>query len=93
MSPRSCRRRTLIIRALITGDPDLFELVPGKLGLMSGAQFCGQCDPPYAHSNAAFSVLDVPTLTPTEAPWPGTFAGPAHDGHEKALIPPPGPSP
>src|SRR5262249_11129924 len=44
------------------GIPALFELVPGKLGVMSGAQPCGQCDPPYAHSNAAFSVLDVPTL-------------------------------
>ena len=75
------------------GAPQLFELVPGKLGLMSGAQSCGRCDPPYANSKAAFSILDVPTLFPTEAPWMGTFAGPSHDGHEKAIAPPPGPAP
>jgi len=69
------------------GEPQLFELVSGKLGLMSGAATCGQCDPPYAYSNAAFSVLDVPTLSQVESPWPGTFAGPSHDGHEKRPAP------
>jgi len=81
------------VPATFRGDPNLFELVSGKLGLMSGAQTCGQCDPPYAHSSAAFSVFDVPTLSPIESPWPGTFAGPSHDGHEKTVFPPPGPSP
>ncbi|HEY8208257.1 MAG TPA: tenascin-X [Myxococcaceae bacterium] len=81
------------VPAAFRGEPNLFELVPGKLGLMSGAETCGQCDPPYAHSHAAFSAFDVPTLSPVESPWPGTFAGPAHDGHEKAVVPPPGPSP
>jgi hypothetical protein len=67
------------------GLPNQFELEDSHLALMSGAQMCGQCDPPYAHSSAMFSLFRVPTLWTTPAPWPGTFAGPSHDGHEKAL--------
>lgn len=73
------------------GLPNQFEVEDGHLALMSGAQTCGQCDPPYAHSSAMFSLFRVPTLFPTLAPWPGTFAGPSHDGHEKVLYPPPPP--
>lgn len=68
------------------GDPQLFEIQSGRLAMMEGAQTCGQCDPPYANSTAAFHVFQVPGLVWTPVPWPGTFAGPSHAGFEGVLF-------
>jgi hypothetical protein len=62
--------------------PQLFELGPGSLTLMDGAQKCGECDPPFARSMARFQRFTLPGLKPAEEPWPGTFGGPGHDHHE-----------
>ncbi|PTL77066.1 tenascin-X [Vitiosangium sp. GDMCC 1.1324] len=62
--------------------PQLFELGPGTLTLMDGATTCGECDPPFADSEARFQRFTLPKLEPAEAPWPGTFGGPGHDHHE-----------
>jgi hypothetical protein len=62
--------------------PQLFELGPGALTLMDGAQRCGECDPPFARSMARFQRFTLPGLKPAEEPWPGTFGGPGHDHHE-----------
>jgi hypothetical protein len=62
--------------------PQLFELGPGSLTLMDGAETCGECDPPFSRSKARFQRFTLPGLQPAEAPWPGTFGGPGHDHHE-----------
>jgi hypothetical protein len=62
--------------------PQLFELGPGALTMMDGAQRCGECDPPFAYSKARFQRFTLPGLAPAEEPWPGTFGGPGHDHHE-----------
>ncbi len=55
----------------------------GYWGLMEGAQTCGQCDPSYAGSRAAFQLLVAPGTEASQEPWSGVFGGPAHDHREK----------
>ncbi|GEN11350.1 hypothetical protein SAMN05443572_114198 [Myxococcus fulvus] len=64
--------------------PQLLELAPGALLMMDGAQTCGECDPPFASSQARFQRFPMPGLLPAKEPWPGTFGGPGHDHHEGA---------
>lgn len=64
--------------------PQLMELAPGGLVLMDGATTCGECDPPFAYSQARFQRFPMPGLLPAKEPWPGTFGGPGHDHHEGA---------
>jgi hypothetical protein len=65
--------------------PQLLELGPGSLTVMDGAQTCGECDPPFAYSQARFQRFLIPKLEPAREPWPGTFGGPGHDHHEEPL--------
>jgi hypothetical protein len=63
----------------------LMELAPGALVMMDGATNCGECDPPFAYSQARFMRFPMPGLLPAQEPWPGTFGGPGHDHHEDAV--------
>jgi hypothetical protein len=65
--------------------PQLFELGPQSLVVMDGAQTCGECDPPFANSQARFQRFPLRGLQPAEAPWPGTFGGPGHGHHESPV--------
>ncbi|HEX8821462.1 MAG TPA: tenascin-X [Archangium sp.] len=67
--------------------PQLFELGPGALTMMDGANRCGECDPPFAYGKARFQRFTLPGLAPAEEPWPGTFGGPGHDHHEDGVHP------
>ncbi|RKH90653.1 tenascin-X, partial [Corallococcus praedator] len=58
------------------------ELGPDSVVMMDWAQTCGDCDPPFANSQARFRRFPIPGLQPAEEPWPGTFGGPGHDHHE-----------
>jgi hypothetical protein len=58
------------------------ELGPDSLVTMDNATTCGECDPPFANSQARFRRFRIPGLKPAEEPWPGTFGGPGHDHHE-----------
>ncbi|MCE9668476.1 tenascin-X [Myxococcus stipitatus] len=64
--------------------PNLMELAPGALLTMDNATTCGECDPPFAYSQASFRRFPMPGLLPAPEPWPGTFGGPGHDHHEGA---------
>lgn len=64
------------------GIPQLVEVGPGSLVVMDGAETCGECDPPFAYSQARFQRFPIPRLTSANVPWPGTFGGPGHDHHE-----------
>ncbi|MCP3137072.1 tenascin-X [Pyxidicoccus xibeiensis] len=64
--------------------PQLLELAPGALMVMDGAERCGECDPPFANSQARFMRFVTPGLLPAKEPWPGTFGGPGHGHHETA---------
>ncbi|MFP2904284.1 tenascin-X [Pyxidicoccus sp. 3LFB2] len=66
-------------------DPQLLELAPGGLLMMEGASTCGECDPPFAYSQARFLRFTMPGLLPANAPWPGTFGGPGHGHHENGV--------
>ncbi|WP_044190108.1 hypothetical protein [Hyalangium minutum] len=65
--------------------PQLFELGPGSMVLMDGAETCGECDPPFAYSRGRFQRFPLEGLRPAEAPWPGTFGGPGHGHHESPV--------
>ncbi|WP_163993378.1 tenascin-X [Pyxidicoccus caerfyrddinensis] len=65
--------------------PQLLELAPGALMLMEGASTCGECDPPFAYSQARFLRFSMPGLLPANEPWPGTFGGPGHGHHENRV--------
>lgn len=67
------------------GVPQLMELAPGALVLMDGATTCGECDPPFAYSQAQFVRFPVQGLMPAREPWPGTFGGPGHGHHENRV--------
>ncbi|XXF78201.1 tenascin-X [Myxococcaceae bacterium GXIMD 01537] len=65
------------------GVPGLMELGPGGLVVMDGLSTCGECDPPFAHSQARFQRFPIPGLAPADGvPWSGTFGGPGHGHHE-----------
>ncbi len=59
--------------------PQLFEVARGSFAMMTSANSCGTCDPPFANSSGLFWTFDVPGLEPASVPWPGTFGGPNHD--------------
>lgn len=69
--------------------PQLFEVANGSIAVMedarepSGALACGKCDPPFAGSSATFHSLTTPLLSPSRAPWVGTFGGAGHDHREE----------
>ncbi|QSQ21448.1 tenascin-X [Pyxidicoccus parkwayensis] len=63
----------------------LLEMAPGALLMMEGASTCGECDPPFAYSQARFLRFSMPGLMPADAPWPGTFGGPGHGHHENRV--------
>ncbi|MCY1029916.1 tenascin-X [Corallococcus sp. BB11-1] len=65
-----------------TTPAQFLELGPDSVVMMDGAQTCGDCDPPFANSQARFRRFPIPGLKPAEEPWPGTFGGPGHDHHE-----------
>lgn len=65
--------------------PQTIAVADGSFAVMSGAQTCGACDPPYAGSSAHFWHFLAPGLSLSDAPWPGTFGGPLHDHLEKAV--------
>lgn len=65
--------------------PQLLEMAPGALLMMEGASTCGECDPPFAYSQARFLRFALPGLLPAQAPWPGTFGGPGHGHHENRV--------
>lgn len=65
--------------------PQLFELGPESMVLMDGSGTCGECDPPFANSQARFQRFKLKGLQPAEAPWPGTFGGPGHGHHESPV--------
>lgn len=67
------------------GIPQLMELAPGALVLMDGANRCGECDPPFAYSQAQFHRFALPGVQPAREPWPGTFGGPGHGHHENPV--------
>jgi hypothetical protein len=68
--------------------PQLFEFANGSLTVMNGAlddqggPGCEKCDPPFAHSSAAFQTITTPGLSISREPWVGTFGGADHDHHE-----------
>lgn len=62
--------------------PQLFEVANGSFAVMGGALTCGDCDPPFANSDAAFYRFAAPGVKPSSIPWSGTFGGPGHDHHE-----------
>lgn len=68
-----------------TQPAQFLELGPDSVVMMDGAGTCGDCDPPFAYSQARFRRFAIPGLKPAEAPWPGTFGGPGHDHHEDAV--------
>ncbi|MBZ4417616.1 tenascin-X [Myxococcus sp. RHSTA-1-4] len=63
----------------------LMELAPGAMLMMDGATTCGECDPPFAYSQARFMRFPMPGLLPAREPWPGTFGGPGHGHHENSV--------
>jgi hypothetical protein len=66
------------------GPPVLFEVTRNQVSLMDGTTTCGKCDPPFAHSQAEFTVLPLPGVEPsTVSPWPGTLGGPGHEHQER----------
>lgn len=65
--------------------PQLLELAPDALLMMEGASTCGECDPPFAYSQARFLRFPMPGLLPANEPWPGTFGGPGHGHHENRV--------
>ncbi|MCP3104955.1 tenascin-X [Myxococcus sp. K15C18031901] len=70
------------LETTLLSEPNLMELAPGGMLLMDGATTCGECDPPFAYSQARFQRFPMPGLLPAREPWPGTFGGPGHDHHE-----------
>ncbi len=73
--------------------PQLFEVANGSLAIMedsreaNGMLACGKCDPPFAGSSATFHSLPTPLLSPSRAPWVGTFGGAGHDHREEPALP------
>ncbi|MFL5320045.1 MAG: tenascin-X [Myxococcaceae bacterium] len=62
--------------------PELFEIATGTLASMDGAMTCGDCDPPFALSSAAFHTWAIPGMSPPQVAWPGTFGGAGHSHRE-----------
>jgi hypothetical protein len=56
------------------------------MSVMAGG-VCEKCDPPFATSSAGFYSFEVPTLSPANASWTGTFGGAGHDGQENTVLP------
>ena len=66
--------------------PQLFEIARGSFAAMGNATTCGDCDPPFANSNALFATFPAQGIEPANVRWPGTFGGPGHD-HQENLVP------
>jgi hypothetical protein len=62
--------------------PQLFEVAQGSMALMEGSNACGNCDPAFAQSQAAFHTYALPGVGLPVAPWTGTWGGPGHDHRE-----------
>jgi outer membrane protein assembly factor BamB len=63
--------------------PQLLEVANGSIALMEGSDECGNCDPPYAQSEAEFHSFPVRGLEVSREPWIGTFGGADHDCREE----------
>ncbi|MFT3708211.1 MAG: hypothetical protein QM817_11210 [Archangium sp.] len=66
--------------------PIAASVTQGGLGLMFGvtpaADSCANCDPRYARTKNRFAFIPLPTLSPSDAPWPATWGNEGHTHHE-----------